>query len=341
MVHRSKLALLAAFLILSGCSPFGDRTEPTELFPADSVSRAIAADVSPAELQLLQRIQTQESSFWGSIQFGPDSLIWIGDLATSSIRRFALDGTEQSALASEHLVYPYLAGASGDSVYVFDVGRESLLLIDSGAIETVTELPARVGGNQLSRFVAVRGGVAYVKDTGAADQATMATVSGDGSVRRSVLPGPSWRYHGIMRSWGDRVMGVASYHPMLYMFDDDAGLDSLRLSGFDSPMLARSRSFALGETDQPPLMISGAAAIDDLLYVINVRPGIIRIDEYDVNGDLQRVFQRESPEPDPFTPVDLIVLPDTDGGLLFVVASTFAEYGSISLDYRSRLDFYR
>ena len=103
-------------------------------------------------------------------------------------------------------------------------------------------------------------------------------------------------------------------------------------------MLARSRSFALGEVDDPPLMLSSFDSDGERLFVLNVRPGILRVDEYDGNGRLQAVFQREAPEPESFTPVDIVVTTDDRGRPTFFVISTSAEYGALSLDYRSRLD---
>ena len=73
----------------------------------------------------------------------------------------------------------------------------------------------------------------------------------------------------------------------------------------------------LGEVADPPLMISSFSTVGERLFVLNVRPGILRIDEYDTTGTLKQAFQREAPEPESFTPVDLLVLPDADGRLVF------------------------
>jgi hypothetical protein len=324
--------------LMAGCFPFGDRSESTELFPSDSVSRAIAVEIVPETLELLNRVEPEAAAFFGSIQLGPDSLIWVGDLSTRSVRRFTLSGEEGPPIRSSKIGYPYLAGRSGTSSFVYDVGTETLLRLEGDSIVATSSLPTRAGGLSLSRFVSILDGYSYVIDTGSLDNATMA-VSRLGEVPvRMELPGEPWRYHGILRAWGDKMVGVSSFRPVLYFFDPSAQLDSMSLTGFNSPMLARSRAFELGEVSDPPLMISSFSTIGERLFVLNIRPGTLRIDEYDGAGTLQRVFQREAPEPESFTPVDLLALPDIAGHLVFYVLSTSAEYGALSLDYRSRLD---
>ncbi|HLE57037.1 MAG TPA: hypothetical protein VJB15_08140, partial [Rhodothermia bacterium] len=104
-----------------------------------------------------------------------------------------------------------------------------------------------------------------------------------------------------------------------------------------SPMLARGRAYSLGSIDEPPLMISGVHVAQDDLYVINVRPGILRLDVFDPNGRLVRVLQFEEPEPSGFTPVDLVVGSQGDSSYV-IVASVSSVYGPLSLRYASRLD---
>jgi hypothetical protein len=123
----------------------------------------------------------------------------------------------------------------------------------------------------------------------------------------------------------------------VYTFDPANGLDSIRLSGFDSPMLARGRAYALGSVEEPPLMISGVHVMHDHLYLINVRPGILRLDVYDPNGRLVRVLQFEEPEPSGFTPIDLVVWSES-ASTYAIVASVSSAYGPLSLRYASRLD---
>ena len=330
--------ILLAGSLFAACFPFGDRSEPSELFPSDSVSRAIAVKIIPETLELLNRVEPDAAAFFGSIQLGPDSLIWVGDLSTSSIRRFTLAAEELPPIRSGEIAYPYLAGRSGSSSFVYDVGTEMLLRLDGENVEATWSLPTRTGGLSLSRFVSVLNGYSYVKDAGSLDHATMAVSRLGEAPVRTRLPGKPWRYHGILRAWGDRMAGVSSFRPVLYFFDPSAQLDSMSLKGFNSPMLARSRAFELGEVADPPLMISSFSTIGERLFVLNVRPGTLRIDEYDAAGTLQQVFQREAPEPESFTPIDLLALPNVAGHLTFYVLSTSTEYGALSLDYRSRLD---
>lgn len=330
--------LIFAATTLVGCLPFGGPSEPTELFPADSLSREIAARTPTLALELVERIQPDRPAFFASMMLGPDSLIWIGDLSTGSIRRFALDLEERAPVTSARIQFPYVAGRSTGSTYVYDVGTEALLRIDDDQITAEWPLPARAGGAHLSRYAWVLDGYVFVKDTGSGERATIAVSHPGESPVRVQLPGASWRYHGVLRPWNGRMAGTSSFRPVLYFFNRAGEIDSLRLSGFDSPMLARRRAFALGEVTEPPLMISSISGIDDRLFVLNVRPGVLRIDEYDANGMLQRAYERVSPEPDAFTPMDLLVVSGSGDSLAFYVASNWADYEAISLEYRSRID---
>jgi hypothetical protein len=340
-LFRTNTLLVVVGLCVSGCLPFGNRSEPTELFPADSVSRQIAEEIEPLALEIVFRLEPDSAAYFGSIQRGPDSLIWIGDLYAEKIHRFTESGDWRPAIRSPELKYPYLSGGDADTVYVYEASDETLLGIHQETVVRHETLPVRVSAMNLSRSVLVFGGALYVKDTGSLEGATLAISSSPGrsaGLVRVRLPGPSWHYHGIMRPWLGQAAAASGYQPQIYLFSPSAGTDSLRLRGFDSPMLARSRAFALGEVEEPPLMISSISPVDSSLYVLNVRPGVVRIDEYDVKGLLTRVFEWSAPEPESFTPVDMLVTTDEEGLPMFFVVSTATDYGALSLQYRSRFD---
>ena len=102
-------------------------------------------------------------------------------------------------------------------------------------------------------------------------------------------------------------------------------------------MLARSRAYGLGTIDEPPLMISGLYALEDHLYVLNVRPGILRIDIFDRSGRIVKTLQREEPEPTAYTAIDLSIQLRGDSTRAYV-ASVNTVYGSLSLQYISRVE---
>ena len=86
------------------------------------------------------------------------------------------------------------------------------------------------------------------------------------------------------------------------------GLDSLTLRGFDSPMLSRTRLFTLDELTQPPLLSSSAVAVGERLFVLNMRPGWLRVDVYDRSGELQYILTQPDPQFNTdYFPTDLAV----------------------------------
>jgi hypothetical protein len=326
---------------LAGCLPFGNQSEPTELYPADSLSKRLAADIESTPLRIDFRLEPDTASYFASMQLGPDSTVWIGNLASGSIDRFTLAGQPLESIRHTEMTYPYLSGAVDSTVYVYDAGSERLITVNHGVVDDVRDLPVRAGAMNLARSIAVFGNHVYVKDTGRGDAATLTVLTRSDPTslpNRTRLRGEAWRYHGVMRPWNGRITGSSAFQPVLYMFQPSWPVDSLRLKGFDSPMLARSRAFALGDVSDPPLMISAFSASGANLFVLNVRPGTIRIDEYDAKGVLQRIFEWIAPEPEAFTPVDLLTIKQPAEDPVFFVVSTAAEYGALSLDYRSRFD---
>jgi hypothetical protein len=329
------LSFLAGFaIVLWGCSPFSRKSEPKVLFPADSLSRDIAASVPVEALALDWRTNGGESAYFSSILLGPDTTIWTGDLGRQSVRRFKLDGSELPATGG--FTYPYLSGLRGRDVAVFDAGSNRVIFVNDPT--SGVDLPATGEESAaLSRQVALLDNVVYLKDAqpGQTTIYRLNTAGGDHEVL-ATLPGPVWHHFGVLRPWRGKLVSVSSYRPTLQTVEEGR-IDSLHLDGFDSPMLARVRSYTLGEIDEPPLIISGVYGVGDNLYVLNLRPGYVRIDVFNADARLTRILQYESPEPTGFTPVDLVVTTDADTSRAFV-ASVNTVYGSLSLEYASRLD---
>ncbi len=294
----------------------------------------MAEAVVPDSLVLDWRRDGGESAYFGSILFGPDSLIWVGDLGTHSIRRFGPDGEEEEATTG--FSFPYLTGQTTDTIAVYDAGSNRLVSIEEP--DRGIDLPPLNGeAASLSRQIVLMGGAVYVKDA-RPPVAVVRKLAATGWVERTdTLPGPSWHHFGVLRTWLGKIVSASSYRPVLYTLDPSGGLDSLRLQGFDSPMLARIRAFSIGDVKEPPLVISGVYGTSEGLYLINVRPGVIRIDVFDTDGKIERILQYEEPEPTTFTPFDLIVRNEGDSTRAYV-ASVSTVYGPLSLEYASHLD---
>jgi hypothetical protein len=86
-------------------------------------------------------------------------------------------------------------------------------------------------------------------------------------------------------------------------------------------MLARRHAFLKGDTHESPLLSPAAAPAGDWLFVLNLRPGWLRIDVYDRAGRLQHILTQADPGYDKqFYPIDLAVQQDTPGVFDIAVA---------------------
>jgi hypothetical protein len=128
----------------------------------------------------------------------------------------------------------------------------------------------------------------------------IASLDGSGSeTGRVKLTGDYWRYAGALRLWSGSLISLSGYLPQIYQIQRTVGtmqIDSMALYGFDSPILSRTRQFMLGDLTQPPLLTSAAAGLDDHLFVLNMRPGWLRIDVYNDSGTLEAILTQPNPE---------------------------------------------
>ena len=121
---------------------------------------------------------------------------------------------------------------------------------------------------------------------------------------------------------GDTLLSVRGYQPMVVRMSPGGVIDSLRLNGFDSPMLARMRSHQLGLAYSPPLLISSVALSEGRYFVVNVRPGWLRVDVYDRTGQIEAILTEPTPSYDKsFYPTDIAVRRDRDHYLLAISVS--------------------
>ena len=164
----------------------------------------------------------------------------------------------------------------------------------------------------------------YVKVVPKDEAGYVARLDSQGRVQaRAPLPGPQWRHAGLLRSWDDALLSLSGFRPVVDVFSADLStpLDTLPLVGFDSPMLRRTFAFIQGETYEAPLLSSSAAPAGDRLFVLNMRPGWLRLDVYDRAGYLQHVLVQPDPAYDKdFYPIDLAVQPSGGGRYAIAVA---------------------
>jgi hypothetical protein len=311
---RSSLAL-SLLLVLTGCFPSSNQRKlARDLFPSDSLSRAIAEAVPVDTLALVRRVEAPPEA---ALEY-PTSLVRLGDgrLVVAETRRGALVtfdsvGAFRSALASEAFSYPFLAGVVGDTVAVLNRGAHRVDLVVGDAVVGSVAVPEARNGAALftGREVLYKtaeegaGSALYRLDLGGAERA------------RYALRGPYWRHLGFLRAWGDSLLALSGYRPVVDVLAPytpaGAVLDTLALVGFDSPQLARSRLWARGEVDEPPLLSPSAAPLGERLFVLNARPGWVHIDVFE-RGEgglrLRRTLIQPDPEMDDrLLPIDLVV----------------------------------
>lgn len=349
--HRPGIAAAAALLLLTGCLPYScRREESTVLMSADSVSRALADDVAMDTLALDWTHGTANGRALQhprTVRFGPaqSDTLYVSDVEAGLIFVFDTAGTFIDEI--ETVDVPFLAGVRGDTVAVFDPSGPAMhFLVDGESVEIVP-----IQDPELPRTALVYGAfgdAVYYKRVDADGESFVAEVSRDGTLRvRHPLPGPHWRHAGLLRVWGDTVISLSGFRPVIDVVTpsgtmdtpggtgntpgDTAGfpsgtVDTLALRGFDSPMLARTRSFLMGDIHEPPLLSSSAAASADLLFVLNMRTGWLQVDVFDQSGHLvHRLTERGRTYRKAFFPQDLDVRRRADGSYAIAVAFTAPE----------------
>lgn len=335
---RMLLPILAG-AVLSGCLPSSCReTESRALYPADSLSRQIASDVTPDTLELTSRFTGTEDGaleYVRSVVFSEDGVLYAADAARGIVVALDADGRHLRTIASDLFSYPYAVSAYSDSAVVFSPGRHRIQAVRGDDVRDISSTPADIPLRGLLQYVHPLHDTLYVKLLGEEFEGFVAPiVEGAASERRVALPGPTWRRAGFLRSWGDTLLSLNGYRPVVDLVLPGGRLDSMRLLGFDSPMLSRLRLFELGQIDAPPLLSASAAAYGNRLFVLNMRPGWLRIDVYDRSGRLESVLT----EPHPgfnrdYYPTDIAVrqLPESEAIQIAVAV----------LRPEARIDLYR
>lgn len=317
-----------AVLVLTGCLPHSCQREPSQaLYPSDSLSRRVARD-TPADT--LERVWTTAGTEEAplehprTVRFLDDSRLAVSDVKRNSLFLFGPDGALRRELDDPSFAVPYLIGTRGDTLVVFnaDTDRIDFVTVDgSGSRRSISY--DRPGSKTLVYMVATQSAL-YAKTVGRDIDPFVARLDSEGRpTARIHLTGPYWRNAGFLRLWGDSLVSLSGFRPVVDLlprsFEDGATADSLALLGFNSPMLERSYAFGQGEVTKAPLLTPTAAAAGNTLFVLNLRPGWIQIDAYNRQGRLQRrlIEPHESGNPN-FYPLDLDVR-RTERGYLFAV----------------------
>jgi hypothetical protein len=303
---------LLGVVVLSGCLPSScRREEPTALLPSDSLSRQVAATVPQDTLHLLWEIGATDAlplKRPRTVQLGPESNIYVGDVARHFVAVLDSMGQLRDTLHVAGVRYPYLAGWREDTLVVLaPEARQLVGLVGSRVVRRIP-LPDQLPAKAL--LYATAGKIGYfVKAVREGEKGWLMQLDALGQrVRQQELQGPYWRYAGLLRLWGDTLLSLSGFRPVIDRWYPDGRLDTLALVGFDSPMLARSRAFLVGEAYQAPLLSSSAVVVDSLLFVLNLRPGWVQVDVYDRGGRLRyRLLPGAQPLNRQFYPQDLAV----------------------------------
>ncbi len=276
--------LFGLALLLTGCFPSScRREEPTALLPSDSLSRQVAAAVPFDTLRLDWTVSATEAlplKRPRTVQFGPDGLLYLSDAERHLLAVLDTTGALRDTLQPANLRYPYLAGFYDDTLVVLaPEARQLVLIVERHVVQRIA-LPALLPDRALLYAVATPKGY-FVKAVREGQEGVLVQLDRNGQiVRQQKLPEPYWRYAGFLRPWGDVLLSLAGFRPVIDRWWPDGRLDTLALVGFDSPMLARSRAFLVGEVHEPPLLTSSAVPVDSLLFVLNLRPGWVQIDVF-------------------------------------------------------------
>ncbi|MDX1420460.1 MAG: hypothetical protein R3181_10885, partial [Rubricoccaceae bacterium] len=226
-----------------------------------------------------------------SVAWWPDSLggrLAIVDTRRGSLHVLSPEGEVIEERTPDGLRYPYLAGLRADTVVLHNRGERRLDFVVGD--RSVRRIPLEQDyGTALATGDGLWAKQAVENDT------YLARLDADGTVGVAYpLPQPYWRHVGFLRVWGDSLLSLSGYRPVVDVLPlgapAGAAPDTLALVGFDSPQLVRSYQFLIDEVDEPPLLTPSAVPLGDRLFVLNIRYDAIRIDVYGRGGRLQRAL---------------------------------------------------
>jgi hypothetical protein len=322
-MRTQSIVALALAVTLTGCLPYSCRPETEEsLFASDSLSRRVAQETPADTLQAVWHTTGTDAHpirYPRTVRFVGDSSLAVSDVERNSLFRFGPEGAFEAEHRDDAFAVPYLAGVRQDTLIVFNAESNRFdWVVDGRRLAELTRPFERPAEETLVYALATDWHL-YAKVMGDDTAPVILRLNNAGTpVAQAALPGPYWRRAGGLRAWGDRLVSVSGFRPVVHTVPDDfadgATPDSLRLLGFDSPMLERSRAYAQGDAQKPPLLAASAATVGDTLFVLNLRPGWVHIDVYDRTGRLQRrLIERHGGGDRNFYPLDLDARRVADG----------------------------
>ncbi len=335
MLLRFRSHLLLILLVaLSGCLPYScNRVEQRALLPADSLSRSYAASLPVDTLRHVWSSAGPEDAlmtFPRTVLFAEDGRVHVADPEQQGLYTFAPDGAPQpTVVLAEDAQFPYLIGRRADTLFVFSPDQRRIDAYLDGEHIRSLPTPVEVPERGTLQYALATDSSFFVKVLGEDFPGYLARLDDAGNeTGRLSLSQSAWRYAGFLRAWQGDVISLVGYRPLVDVWPQQGPMgmgtpDSLVLFGFDSPMLARSRLFLEGEEHQAPLLTSSAAPAGDLLFLLNMRPGWLRIDAFDRAGQLQRQLVQPNPGFSmEFFPQDLAVREVAPGQYEFAVITT-------------------
>jgi len=235
--------------------------------------------------------------------------IFVSDVERNSLFVFTSDGAFVREINHDSFDLPFLAGWRGDTLAVFNPpSLLTLFIFENEVIRSVTTPPDIIDDRPLL-YTTVSSDHIFVKAVGRGKKGHIVTLDNHGRIKeRHTLEKPYWRYAGFLRMWGDSLLSLSGFRPVIDVSYHGTSLDTLALRGFDSPMLGRSRAYMMGEVLQAPLLTPSAAPAGDLLFVLNLRTGWLRVDVFDRQGRLLHRLIEPDPVPNSnFFPQDIAV----------------------------------
>ena len=328
-LRRSILFGLLGLLLFTGCLPYSCRREANEaLFPSDSLSRTVAAQTPVDTLESEVALTGSENhplAYPRTVRFLEDGGVVASDAKRNSLFYFGRDGSFRREQTDSVFAVPYLIGSRCDTLVVFSAETDRVNFVTGDGPQPERAVAINRPAPETLVYMLAAHNNLYAKIVGQNTGASLLRLDETGQPAAKIeLGGTYWRHAGFLRTWGDSLLSLSGFRPVVRRLPADFSSatppDSLSLVGFDSPMLERSYAYAQDDVEKPPLLSASAAPVGDTLFVLNLRPGWVQIDAYDRGGRLlRRLVERHEAGKRDFYPVDLDAR-RTQAGYRFAVA---------------------
>jgi hypothetical protein len=336
-------------LMLGGCLPHSCAgTGPSRaLLPADSLSRRVARSVPMDTLRRVWRVEASDDApltFPRTALFlqnkqGKDAALAVSDAQQNALLFFSAKGQLTRTMRADSFAAPYLIGQRADTLLVLSPKPRRVHFVAGGRVarSLTLNLPPPEEAPLLWATAAEGSLFAKTIDPEGRAVVTRHGARGQGTARRA-LGRPRWHHAGPLRWWRDSLVSVSGFRPVTHRLPPSLNAArALRLTGFDSPMLPRTRQYARDDTRRPPLLMPDAAPAGARLFAINLRAGRLRIDAFGPGGRLtHRLTTSGPPRSQDVYPRALAVRRGPDGSYALAVALT-APRPAVAL-YRWRPD---